>query len=144
MQGDIDSKTVPDATVKGLSWRVTLDADEFYSKPEGDGYTARQVAAFKAGEWSYVVVGVTPIIDGVTLPDVTETLGGVEYGTYVLTDEDDNVTGTREIDLDYLIAGMPEDDEGYPVPEMIREAKSRLASLAPVFAEVFGNVKGGV
>ena len=36
------------------------------------------------------------------------------------------------------IAGMPDDDEGYPVPDMISEAKStlkaRLADLAPKFA----------
>jgi hypothetical protein len=144
MHGNLDSKTIPDTDVAGLSWRVTLDYDTELTEPEGDCGTARQVAAFRAGEWRYVIVGVSPIVAGVELDDLTETLAGVEYGTFTLTDEDDNVQGIREIDFDYLIAGMPDDDEGYPVPDLIREAKSRLAGMAPVFANVFGNVKAGL
>jgi hypothetical protein len=143
MNGNLDSKTIPDSDIAGLSWHVTLDYDEYYSAPEGDCYTPRQVDAYRRGDWSYVIVGVSPIVGGVELDDLTETLGCVEYGTFTLTDEDDNVTGTLDIDLDSMISGRGEDYEPYPVPDLIGEAKSRLAGMAPVFAEVFGQVRGG-
>jgi len=142
MTGSIDSRLISDNDIAGLSWRVSLDDDEWLTAPEGDCYTPTQVAAF-GRDWQYVIVTVTPVIAGCDLDGLTETLGAVEYGTYTLTDDDDNVTGTREIDLDYLIDGMPDDDGGYPVPDMIREAKAQLAKMSPVFAAVFGQVSGG-
>jgi hypothetical protein len=146
MYGNLDSKTIPDSDIAGLSWHVTVDEDTFYygDKPDGDCYTPKQVAAFQAGDWSYVTVGVTPVVAGVELDGCDEYLSGVEYGTYTCTDEDDNVTGVVRIDLDKMIHGSGEDYEPYPVPDLILEAKTRLAGMAPVFAEVFGQVKAGV
>ncbi len=133
MRGDIDSRTITDSTVPGLSWLVTVDYDQELTEPEGDGYTPKQVEAFRRGDWNYVVVGVTPVIDGVELDSLADYLGAVEWGNYVLTDEDDNETGTAYLDLDELISV-------HPVPDMISEAKStlkaRLADLAPKFAGI--------
>lgn len=133
MRGDIDSRTITDSTVPGLSWLITVDYDGDLTEPEGDGFTPKQVEAFQRGEWHYVGVGVTPVIAGIELDDLTDTLWAVEYGYYTLTDEDDNVTGTASLDLDELI-------KVHPVPDMISEAKrtlkDRIAGLAPEFAAV--------
>ena len=138
MRGDIDSRTITDNTTPGLSWLVTVDYDQELTEPEGDGYTPKQVEAFRRGDWNYVVVGVTPVIDGIELDSMADYLGAVEYGYYVLTDEDDNQTGTASLFMDELISV-------HPVPDMISEAKStlkaRLAELAPKFADIAGRLR---
>lgn len=133
----IKSKVIPDKDVPGLTWHVQLEPDESLNamgEPEGDGYTPAQVAAFRAGDWEYVIVVVTPRLAGLDLDRFRQVLGGVEHGRVTLTDEDDNVTGIRMIDLDYMIAGMPDDDPGYPVPEMIAEARADMAAKLPALA----------
>lgn len=143
MRGEIDSRTIPDPTIPGLSWRVTLDQDYDITAPDGDGYTATQRAAF-GRDWYYVTVGVTPVIGGCELDGATQYLSAVEYGKYTVTDEDDTVTGTVYLDLDSMINGQVDDgDAGYPVPDMIAEAKAELAKLAPVFAAVLAQVAAG-
>ena len=139
MRGDIERRTIADLTVPGLSWLVTVDYDQDLTEPEGDCYTPKQVEAFQRGDWHYVVVGVTPVVAGVELDDLADYLGAVEYGRYVLTDEDDNVTGTVYLGLDDMLNGH-DGYPGHPVPDMISEAKAtlkgKLASLAPEFAKV--------
>jgi hypothetical protein len=137
MSGDIDSRTVADTDIAGLSWLITVDYDRELTEPEGDCYTSKQAEAFRAGDWNYVSVGVIPVIDGIRLRALADYLGAVEYGRYVLTDDDDNETGVKWLDLDELISV-------HPVPDMISEAKStlkgRLADLAPKFADIAGRL----
>jgi hypothetical protein len=130
----IDSTDIPDADIPGLTWHVRLEPDEFETEPIGDGYTHKQIAAFKRDDWSYVVVVVSPAWAGIDLEQFSQVLGSVEYGRVTLTDEDDNVTGVRDIDLAYMIAGMPDDDPGYPVPDMIAEARRAMAAKLPEVA----------
>ena len=58
----IESRIIPDATVPGLSWRVTVFPDYDVTPSDADCYTPSQVKAWEAGEWQYVGVVVTPVI----------------------------------------------------------------------------------
>ena len=142
MHDQIDSKTVPDPEVTGLSYRIDIDPDYDSTPDDADCYTDSQKAAWSDGEWRYVGYTVTPVIDGDPIGSASDSLSGVEYGWFLLTDEDDNVIGRVDLDglepnrPDQALPGYaPEPDAtfpglSYPVPDMIREVRARLAALA--------------
>lgn len=131
MSGEIDSRTIQDANVPGLAYSVTVDYDYAYDRPEGDGFTPKQIEAFQRNDWHYVCVQVTPVIDGDPIEMARTGLGCVEYGYFTSTDEDDNITKQYWIDLDSYINGTTDEDgkehwEAYPVPDLLDEAKDLL------------------
>jgi hypothetical protein len=128
----IDWRVIDDPDGLPLKWRVSVypDCD---SKPDDcDCYTPRQHTAWKNDEWSYVGVEVTPILpSGHDLSLATETLWGTEYGFLTLTDDDDNKTGEKNIDLEELI-------KVHPVPELLVQARGELLDqLGPLMREIF-------
>ena len=133
--GIIDSTAIPDPRVEGLSYLVQVVPDtdvspgEFGLYPES-AYTQSQYDAWKRDEWSYVGVIVTPIIAGEQYERFSDSLWGVEYGYYLLTDEQGNETGRVNIDVGKLITE-------HPVPDMITEVRSQIAAnLSPVIAKL--------
>jgi hypothetical protein len=110
---------------------ITTEADEYYpGGPDGDCYTPRQVKAYRDGDWSYVVLHGRVMIGDA---EITESyLGGVEAGWFVMTDEQDNVTGEEHIDP------LTKIEEWYAdfVAEMIDDARTALGKLANVGAEL--------
>ena len=121
----IDSRTIQDAAVSGLAYSVEIVDDSDMSDVEGDGCTPRQISAFRRGDWQYVGVLVTPVIDGDPIETARVSLWGVEYGDYLLTDEHDNEVGRRWLGMDEII-------NEHPVPEMLDEVKDNvLQQLGP-------------
>jgi hypothetical protein len=122
--GEIDTQVIKDEKIDGLSYRIDLEVD-YDCKPDKFGlypescYTQAQLDAWKRGEWRYVDVIVTPVIRGVILEDFSDSLWGVEYGDYPITDEEDNVIETKDLSMDELISV-------HPVPDMISEVQSQL------------------
>jgi hypothetical protein len=133
----IDSRAVPDKDIPGLSYYVEVFPDYDSSPDDADCYTLMQRVAFKSGEWSYVGVVVTPVIDGDAIEMCSDSLWGLEYGHYLCTDEDDNEKSWLWIDLDAMINGQGEAYDAYPVPDMIEEVRSQLAGqLGPKLASL--------
>ena len=143
MTDAIETRTIPDATIPGLSYRVTVVPDLDAGRPEdnGDCYTPAQIAAWSRDDWLYVGVIVTPVIGGTDITASEQSLWGNEYGDFLLTDEDDNTTGRRRIDLDYMIGGETGHPEyAYPVPDLISEARESLPGHVIEMARQFSAV----
>ncbi len=135
----IETLTVPDDTVKGLTYRVDILPDYSTVPSDDDGITSAQRAAWHADAWRYVGVAVTPIIASCDLDFASESLWGLEYGTFTNAAEDDTVTGEREITAKTLA-------REYPGPDLIAEVRAQLAgTLGPVVAaleSVKANLEG--
>lgn len=127
---EIDSRVIER---DGIRFRVAVHDDYDTSPGDFDCYTEAQKRAFRAGDWQFVFVTVTPVMDGLDDGNpgyLSDSLGGVEYGTFTCTTEDDEVTEVREIDLDYMIGGPPGHPEwAHPVPDMIQEVKASLRAV---------------
>lgn len=137
MSDAIESTTVEDEVIPGLRWRVRVFADYDYQEPGdyGDGFTDKQVAAFKRGDWYFVYVTVTPKIGAVEYGEANEGTT-FEYGEYLHTDEDDNVTGREYIDLDSMLRGgrrYNADADGHFTPQS--GVTQTEACLGELFAE---------
>ncbi len=124
----IETLTVPDDTVEGLTYRFDIVSD-FESIPSDDeSITSAQRAAWHADAWQYVGVIVTPIIADCDLDFASDALWGLEYGTFTDTDKEDTVTGIREITAKTLA-------HEYPGPDLITGMRGTLADkLAPIVA----------
>lgn len=123
MSDIIDRYTI-DGTVFGLgqyNFDIKIEADTDAHPGDYDCYTDKQVAAWKNDSWRFVVVKVTPTRHDVTVHGASEYLAGVEYGDYVLTDENDNVTGRKYFDRQEL--------QEYPIREMAEQAALRATAL---------------
>lgn len=80
----IDVRTIE---VNGRTVTLTIAPDDDTTPMDADCYDADDIAAWRAGDWQYVVVTVTAVDDAVS------SMGGVEYG---------HIAG-RTIDTDALI-----------------------------------------
>lgn len=99
-------------TRNGIKFTVETSPDYEARPNDFDCYTPRQIAAYEADEWNFVVVSVE-------LHDETEYLGGVESGHYLMTDEDD--IGDERVWL------SPEEDSTI-LDDMCDELVARLAA----------------
>lgn len=130
----IDSTTIKDPQIAGLSYKIAVVPDLDSSPDDADCYTATQKAAWARDEWSYVGVIVTPVVNGTELLDFDDSLWGLEYGDFTMTDEDDNVTGRTWLTLDAFTTetvhemadGTEKRFPAYPVPDMISEVQHKL------------------
>lgn len=135
MSGEIDSWTYETG---GIKYRFDIDPDYESNcddlRANDEGMRDETVAAHARGEWQYVLVAVTPVLDGVDdtrYSAMADHLGGVEWGELPPTSAE----------------GIPEDDSRYgaddpgtsigreyiqgthPGPDMIAEVKGNLAKL---------------
>lgn len=92
-----------------------------------DCYTENQIASYKYDEWSFVTLEVSAWVSGVELG--TWSLGAIEYGDFPITDDQDNITGKTQIDLEKILSP----DYGYredAIEGAIFEAKATLERIA--------------
>jgi hypothetical protein len=109
----------------GLTVRAYTIADEDSSPLGEDCYTDTQKSAWRRDEWCYVGVIVT-VTDAQGFEWGSDSLFGVEAGTWTDTDESDTVTGTRTLD--------PLTNPDHPLPTMIPEAMANAAKRIASFA----------
>lgn len=130
----IESRTIEDSDIAGLSYRIDIEPDYDGSPHDAECYTTLQIAAWERDEWSYVGVIITPLIAGMELDMCSDSLWGLEYGNFPLVDEHGTEQGRRRIGLDAFVDGYTKDGHpGYPVPDMISQVHGRLAErLGPV------------
>jgi len=119
----IDSYTIKgsDVGIERYDFQIEIVHDGDVHPGDSDCYTDKQVAAWKNDEWQFVGVDVVPTRHGVTVYGAREALFGVEYGDYLLTNEDDNVTGRKDIGRDELLE--------HPIKEMAELAASTADAL---------------
>lgn len=145
MLGSIDHERRQDPQIPGLAWHVYVDYDEFSGTPEdnGDCYTATQIKAWENDSWQFVLLTVAPEVDGIELDHCRRTLGGVEYGEYTLTSEDDTVVGRCWINplepkirhykmVDGMISStvyVEYDHNDYAVTDLMDEVRGNLSSV---------------
>lgn len=112
----IDSYTIEgsDIGIERYDFQINIFSDIDAHPGDSDCYTDKQVAAWKDDEWEFVGVEVVPTRQGVTVHGAADALFGVEYGDYILTDENDNVTGRKNIGRDELL--------DYPIKEMAEQS----------------------
>lgn len=103
--------------LNGLKIMAREVADEVASPYDVDCYTATQVAEWDTGAWSYCGV-IVDVVDGDGRHWGTSLMMSIERGYFTVTDENDNVKDTREIDP------LTED---YPLNELIPEALNYAA-----------------
>lgn len=86
---------------QGWDLKMYLDHDPFVTPDDDEGITAKQREAWNKDEWCYVNVLVKVFREGIELGSYS--YGGIEYGWFTETDENDNVTGSRHIGIDNII-----------------------------------------
>ena len=132
MSGEIDTRLIQ---VSGIKYRVDLDPDDEANPREYDTdtyYSPEAIAEFDRGDWRYVGVTVTPVIDGFDSDAVSDSLWAVEYGRSARWVSDTLPDG--DIGMDQIVTV-------HPVPGMIPEVRASLRKLhaalssMPIFDE---------
>ena len=124
-----------DEKIPGLSYRIEVFEDpdagspaEQYGLYPESCYTQAQQDAHDRGDWMFAGVVVTPLVGGLEIDGAADSLWGVEFGHYTLTDDEDRVQGTTDIGLDEIV-------KTHPVPDMLDEVRAGLRKhLEPVSA----------
>lgn len=95
----ITTKKMP--SEEGFELRLVIDYDPFGSLNDFDGYTEKQLEAWRNDEWYFVTAEVIASRAGIDLGGGT--YGGIEYGSYTHTDEHDNFLSMTEIEIEDII-----------------------------------------
>lgn len=120
--------TLPD----GWSVRADTSPDYDTGPVDDEGLTRTQHVTYDQGDWEYVVVSVW-VQDNAGREWGRSVIGGVEAGSYTMTDEDDNVTG--QVFIDPLEDAHPIRDHDM-IGEALREAVAGLERFGtPVLVE---------
>lgn len=134
MSGEIDTRVIE---VGGIKYRVDLDPDdEAHPRDyDRDAYSQEAIAEFDRGDWRYVGVTETPVIDGIGSGIDSDAVSGslgtiecglsgslwaVEYGHSARWVSDTLPDG--DIDMDQIVSV-------HPVPDMIPEVRASLRKL---------------
>lgn len=119
----IDQYTISgsDVGIDGFDFKVKIEKDTDCTPDDADCYTPTQVRAWRNDEWEYVVIAVTPTRHGVTVHGATQSLAATEYGEFILTDEMDNITGSKSIGRSELLE--------YPIKELAETAVAEAREL---------------
>jgi hypothetical protein len=117
----------------GMRYRVALVPDYESSPDDYDGYPHGTREAFRRGEWQFVGVIVTPILDGPAegmagagqFSGVTDaSLWSVEWGTMPGCETDHGeCNATEDVVIDRAFINR------YPVPDLISEVRGQLRQL---------------
>ena len=123
MSGIIDSYTIKgsDLGIERYDFNVRIYADTDAHPGDSDCYTDKQVEAWKDDEWRFVGVEITPTRHGVTIHGAMDALWGLEFGSWTDTDENDNVTGHRDIGRQSLLE--------YPIKDHMAEEAAAKADV---------------
>lgn len=119
--GDIDSWEI---TRQGITYRVdvTTDEDSNYGDITGndEGLSPSDVEAHKRGDWLYVGVTVTPLVDGRAIDQAADSIWATQWGTMPAETEPWQGGQHEEIRIGR------ESIEEYPVPDLVSEARGNL------------------
>lgn len=77
------------AEVAGADVFLSLTYDPFSGPEDDDGLTPKQVQAWKEDEWFYYIATVSIELDGIEIGSAS--YGGLEYGHFTFTNEQDEV-----------------------------------------------------
>jgi len=84
----------------GLDVHLLIEPDPWTRPEDDDGLTPKQIEAWKDDDWCYVSATVTLSLNSVEIGSAT--YGGLEFDTFLLTNDDDEITGTTEIREDKI------------------------------------------
>lgn len=110
----------------GFDLRLVIDHDPWGNITDFDGYTAKQVEAWKNDEWYFVNAEVIASRAGIDLG--SQSYCSIEYGTYTMTDDKDNFEGKKDIGIDEIVEYVGAELAG----EAISYAKEKLQELMKV------------
>lgn len=94
-----------------VRYLVTVTHDDFTTLSEmpDEGYSEATAKAWRDNEWHFVVVKVTPEVNGVDI-DLPQTSGGIEWGS--------SPDWEQDADMDYICKNF--------VPDLISEVQTEL------------------
>lgn len=101
--------------IAGATVYLSLEHDPWTSPGDDDGLTPKQVQAWLNDNWFYVCAEVSIELEGTVLASYA--YGGIEYGNFTYTDDNDEVTKEAWISI--------EDIWSYVGPELQGEAMDR-------------------
>lgn len=107
----------------GYTLTAYVVPDEDCLPDDFDCYTPKQYEAWRTDQWCFVGVFVVASLDGEELAE--NSLWGIEFGSFPLTDENDNLKSVSEIDLPSLAESVLPD----LITETLQEAENKLSSL---------------
>lgn len=84
----------------GLDINLLIKHDPWTTPEDYDGMTPKQIVAWKDDQWHYVSATVTLSLNGVEIGGASYL--GLEFGTFLNTNDNDEITGTTEIDEDQV------------------------------------------
>ena len=80
----------------GLQIWLSFTPDPWTRPDDNDGITPKQRESWSNDNWFYVNAIVTVLLDGIEVGSAS--YPGIEFGTFLNTNENDEITGTTEID----------------------------------------------
>jgi hypothetical protein len=86
----------------GLDVYLSISEDPWSRPDDDDGMTPKQHQAWDNDEWRYVTATVTLWLNDTEIGNAS--YPSIEFGTLLLTNDDDEITGTIEIDEDQVWA----------------------------------------
>jgi len=84
----------------GLDVYLSIGEDYFTQISDDDGLTEKQRQAWQRDEWHYVTATVHLALNGIEIGSASYPM--VEFGTFLNTNENDEITGTTEIGEDQV------------------------------------------
>lgn len=109
-------------TVEGFTVTLSVESDDASGTADDEGLTARQIAAYRAGDWEYVGLVGTASREGVELGNGS--LWGIERGYLPMTDEHDRLTVEP---VEYL--DVYDDAVDIVIDECVSDARATLTRL---------------
>ena len=93
MNGELERHTM--GQIAGANVFLVLYPDPWASPEDYDALTPKQVEAWQNDEWFYVTTEVEIAYEGATVG--TASYGGIEYGLFTYTNDDDEIQKREEI-----------------------------------------------
>jgi hypothetical protein len=117
----IDSKKMQ--SKDGFDLVLNIDYDHWTEPQQHDNYTAKQIEAWEKDEWWFIFAEVVASKSGIELG--SSGYGGIEFGYFTSTDEQDQITNQSHITIDDI-----EDYAGFELADTaMTEALIKLAEL---------------
>jgi hypothetical protein len=86
--------------LNGLHVFLSISEDPWSRPDDDDGMTPKQHQAWDNDDWRYVAATVHLELNGIEIGSAS--YGCLEFGTFLLTNDNDEITGTTEIDEDKI------------------------------------------
>lgn len=123
----IDSTKIGSA--EGFDFTLKIYEDPWTTVEDNDSLTPKQIEAWTEDEWFYVSAEVVASVADVELGSAS--YGGIEYGSFTHTDEEDNFLSVREItiyDIDNYVGSEL-------AGQAVENAREKLAEIIKIMEE---------